>query len=239
MLTYIGIATLTLGASAIGTFAGFGSSTVMLPIILLFFPLGESLLFVGAVHLLIGIWKTALYRQGFHWKLILGFGLPGVACSIFGAHLATAVNQQHVERVVGGLLIGYAIILLAKPRLHLKKTGITTAIGGASSGFLAGLSGIGGPVQTAFLSAFNAPRAVLLATMGMLAVGIDVARLTTYLINDVTLPSVLIWSIIIGIPMTFIGSEIAKNISGKLSPHFFHSLVAFILLGVGIKFLFF
>jgi len=64
---------LTLLASGIGTATGFGTSTVMIPIMALFVPLPIVLLFVGIVHLCGNIWKVVLFKRGLDWKLVFGF----------------------------------------------------------------------------------------------------------------------------------------------------------------------
>lgn len=44
------IAILTFFASGIGTLTGFGTTTIMVPVLLSFVPLAEALLFVGIIH---------------------------------------------------------------------------------------------------------------------------------------------------------------------------------------------
>lgn len=83
------LALLTVVASAVGTLTGFGTSTIMVPVLVLFLPLGETLLFVGIIHFFGDIWKMLIFRKGFSkWKLILAFGIPGAAFSFFGATLS-------------------------------------------------------------------------------------------------------------------------------------------------------
>jgi|GEM_PF-1629972 uncharacterized membrane protein YfcA len=64
--------------SSIGTLTGFGLSTVMIPVMVLFYPLAEALLFVGIIHWFGDVWKLLLFREGIRWKLILSFGIPGI-----------------------------------------------------------------------------------------------------------------------------------------------------------------
>mgnify|MGYP001577355496 CR=1 FL=1 len=55
--------------SGVGTATGFGTSTIMIPVMVLYAPLSVALLFVGTIHLCGDIWKVLLFRQGFDWKL--------------------------------------------------------------------------------------------------------------------------------------------------------------------------
>ena len=80
-------------ASAIGTLTGFGVSTVMLPVAMLFYPYQEALMFVGIIHWFGNIWKLVLFRQSIQWKLILCFGIPGIGASYLGAtHIVWLYN---------------------------------------------------------------------------------------------------------------------------------------------------
>lgn len=56
---------LTLIASGIGTATGFGTSTVMIPILVLFVPIPIALLFVGIIHLCGDIWGLGLWDVRF------------------------------------------------------------------------------------------------------------------------------------------------------------------------------
>jgi uncharacterized protein len=70
------IALLTLLASAVGTVTGFSTSTIMVPVLVSFIPLPQTLLLVGIVHWSGDIWKMLLFRQGVRWRLVLLFGIP-------------------------------------------------------------------------------------------------------------------------------------------------------------------
>ena len=56
---------LTFCASAIGTATGFGTATIMLPVLALFMPGATALLFVGIIHLAGDLWKVLLFKKGF------------------------------------------------------------------------------------------------------------------------------------------------------------------------------
>lgn len=66
-------------ASSVGTLTGLGISTLMVPVLLSFYPVPQTLLFVGIIHWFGSIWKLLLLRKGFQWMLILSFGIPGIA----------------------------------------------------------------------------------------------------------------------------------------------------------------
>jgi uncharacterized protein len=107
------LALLTLVASGVGTLSGFGTSTIMVPVLTLFFPLPITLLFVGIIHLFGDIWKVLLFRQGLDWRLLLWFGVPGVLLSYLGASLSVGVDTVLLERLLGVFLLLYVLFLFS------------------------------------------------------------------------------------------------------------------------------
>ena len=113
---------LVIVASAIGTVTGFGLSTVMIPVLALYYPVPETLLFVGVVHWFNDLWKLLLFREGIRWKLILSFGIPGIVATVIGAHLLLAIPGTALERVLGVFLIGYVVFLFAKSAFKIRQS---------------------------------------------------------------------------------------------------------------------
>lgn len=76
------IALLTFVAATVGTITGFGTSTLMIPILVRFFPPLEAIFLVAIIHWFGDVWKIALFRKGFDLRL---FGIVGLAASYLGA----------------------------------------------------------------------------------------------------------------------------------------------------------
>lgn len=229
----------TIIAGGVGTLTGFGTSTIMVPVLLLFFPLAPTLLLVGIIHWFGDIWKIALFRQGVRWRLILLFGVPGVILTFLGARLVFSVSETLLSQILGGFLIAYVAFLFFNPSFKFKQNALTAATGGALSGFFAGIFGVGGAVRSAFLAAFDLPKAVYIATAGAIGLAIDTARIGTYISEGATLPRYLYWGLLLFIPASFVGAHFAKKIVDRIPQKQFRMVVAVFLLLVGIKLLVF
>jgi len=224
-------------ASGIGTMTGFGTSTIMVPIMLLFYPVPQTLFFVGIIHFFGNVWKLLLFRKGVQWRLILSFGIPGIVATYIGASLVFDISVLVLSRILGSFLIIYVVYLFAKSSFKVKPSLIFGACGGAISGFLAGVFGIGGAVRGLFLTAFDLPKAVYIATAGSIALFIDATRLTTYFSKGARLPTLLLYGLPLFIPTSFLGAAIAKRIVDKIPQEHFRKIVAVFLLMMGIKLL--
>lgn len=231
------IAALTLFASIVGTMTGFGLSTIMVPVMLLFLPLPQTLLLVGIIHFFGDLWKILLFRQGIRWKLIISFGIPGAIASFFGARLIFSVHEATLARLLGIILIAYAAYLFANRSFKVREQQAVAVGAGALSGFLAGIFGVGGAVRAMFLSAFDLPKAVYIATSGALASIIDITRLGAYFAGGAKL-SLLYWQFLpLLIILSFFGAQVAQKIVGHIPQKQFRMVVAIFLLLVGLRLL--
>jgi uncharacterized membrane protein YfcA len=224
-------------ASGVGTSSGFGTSTVMIPVMTLFLPLPITLLFVGIIHLCGDIWKVLFFKSGFEWKLVLGFGISGIVASFLGASLSLHAQALPLKRILGAFLILYVIYLLVKRNWSLPKTHTTAVFGGCLSGLSAGFFGVGGAVRGAFLMAFNLPKEVYIFTSGLIALFIDVTRISRYIWGGTRLEQNLLLALLAGIPFSFIGAYLAKRFLDRLPQKMFRVFVSFFVALVGAKLL--
>lgn len=232
------LALLTLLASFIGTLTGFGSSTVMLPVIVLFLPLPVALFFVGIIHTFNDLWKVILFKHAVHWRLLLTFGIPGFVASVVGARVVLASDQSALLPILGIVLLIYVFLVVFEPQFKLPHNTLLSGIGGGISGFLAGTFGVGGPARSMFLSAFNFHKDTYLFTSGAIALFIDIPRLITYYAGGTQLGVDLARGLFIFVPVSFVGAEIAKKFIKKISQKRFRQVIAVFLFLVGLKFIF-
>lgn len=235
-MTEIGLLVLlTLLAGAVGTATGFGTSTIMIPVMTMFLPLPVALLFVGIIHLFGDVWKIVLFRRGLQWKLVLGFGLAGIAASYGGVRLSKIATDLPLKQFLGGFLLLYVAFLLLKRQWSLPKTTATAVTGGGLSGLFAGFFGVGGAVRGAFLAAFNLPKEVYVFTSGVIALFIDVTRISTYLWDGTRLGRDLVVALAVCVPVSLIAALLAKKFLTRLPQKQFRAFVCVFLALVALK----
>jgi len=221
----------------LGATAGFGASTIMIPVALLFYPLEQTLLFVGIIHLLGNIWKLAIFRKGFQWNLILSFGIPGIAAGFLGATLVFQISNAILSRILAGFIICYVAYIIFKPGFKIKPNNISAGIGGFLSGFMAGIFGMGGAVRSLFLSTFNLQKEVYLVTGAAIALVIDISRLSTYIISGTKLEEKILWAMFLFVPLSFLAARAGKLVVDKIPQKYFRTVVAVVLLIMAVKLL--
>jgi len=230
---------LTLLASNIGTFAGFGISTIMIPVLLLFFKLPETLLFVGILHLFDDIWKIILFKKGIRWKLIISFGIPGIIASYIGASLILNISQIVLSRILAAFFLAYVIFIIIKPNWKLRESYPIATIGGTLSGFFAGIFGVGGAIRGIFLSAFNLPKEAYLFTAGAISAVIDITRISKYVVDGIRIDNYILIGMILFIPASFIGAYLGYKIVNRIPQKYFRLVIGIFLLIISLKLLLF
>jgi uncharacterized membrane protein YfcA len=234
-IALIALVLLTLGASYVGTLTGFGMSTIMVPALLFFLPLPETLLFTAVVHLFGDVWKMLLFRKGVDWKLVAWFGVPGVVMSWLGASLSLRVPEVLLSRTLGASLVMYAVFLFARPSFKIAASDASAALGGALSGLLAGIFGIGGPPRAAFLAAFKLKKVAYVFASGAIAFAVDATRIAGYAFGGARLASPLVTGLLVAVPVSLLGALIAQKSLARVSEEAYRNVIAAFLLLVGLK----
>lgn len=239
-LSILFTAILTFIASAIGTVTGFGLSTIMTPVLLFFYPFEYVLIFIGFLHLFQSLWKTLLFCKSLNWKLILFFGLPEIITSFIGAFLVVTLPKNIITSFLGILLTVYAIFLLINPKLQFKASKNNAILSGVIEGLLAGLIGIRGALRSAFLISFDLSKFSYIGTSGAISVMGDTTRVITYLSKGLEFSTyLLVITLLICIPVAFLGTRLGKFIVDLISENLFRKIVAIFLLLAGIRLMFF
>jgi len=232
-LVYIAI--LSILGSGIGAMTGFGTATIMTPLLLLFLPLSEAVLLAGIIHMFASLWQILLFREGIRWRLLFAFGAPGMITSFIGGSIYLNVPSGIISRALGGFLVIYVLFILANPHFRLRQGTLTSSVGGASYGFLAGIFGIGGAVRAVFLSAFDLPKAIYIATSGAIALLIDSTRIAAYFAGGTRLEPLIYLGLLIFIPASLLGSIAGKKIAERVPQDKFRFLVAAFIFLAGLN----
>jgi len=225
-------------AAIIGTIAGFGSSTVLIPVAMFFMDLKTAVFFVACFHLFNNLFKIRLFFTNIDMKLFWSFGVPSIIFAFLGARFITICPVELLARILAIFLILFSCITFLKPNIAIKQNSFNSLLGGSLSGFLAGLIGMGGAVRSMFLVAFNLPKETYVATGALIAFAIDLTRIPTYLWTGVVSDHAYYALLPILIVIAYLGVRTGKSLLGKIDQKIFRKIVLGALLFVGFRLLF-
>lgn len=170
-------------AAGVSTWTGFGSATILTPVLASFLDLRSTILVVAVFHGLANALKTVTFRDAVAWRVVLLFGPAAVVFSVLGGLLSAVAPVSALKVALGILLVfdastGLAGAGGAKP---WRAGAVHAGLGGAASGLAAGVIGTGGAVRAFFLHHFIGGKAPYVATSAAIATLIDASRVPVYL----------------------------------------------------------
>ncbi len=206
---------LALLAEVLGTIGGFGSSVFFVPLGNFYFDFYSVLGLTAIFHLSSNLSKVFLFRKGLNKFLILYLGIPSVVFVILGGFLSKYLNTYLLELLLGIFLLGLSLLFLIRKELIVLPSKKNSFLGGAISGFSAGLLGTGGAIRGLTMAAFNMEKSVFIATSAFIDFMIDFSRTFVYYRNGYIHDHDLIYVpflLVIGLLGTFLGKRILNHI---------------------------
>lgn len=198
-MQFLIIGLVSLLASGLTLFAGFGLGTLLTPAFALFFPVELAIGLTAVVHFANNLFKLFLLGRHADRATVLRFGLPAMAAAFAGArvlawlsHLEPLLSyQMHgrrfhimpVNAAIAVVLLVFVFLELSPRFSEVRVPPRYMPVGGLLSGFFGGLSGNQGALRSAFLVKAGMSKEQFIATGVMIACLIDLTRLSVYAKN--------------------------------------------------------
>ncbi len=223
-------------SEVVGTMAGFGSSTIYLPLASYFVDFKTALVLVAIFHLFGNIGRITFFRHGLDRRVLLVFGLPSFLLSLLGATLVGDLSQTLLKLLLGIFLISLSVTFLVKPKLSFPSNTRSLVLGGGISGFIVGLIGTGGALRATFLTGLKMDKEKYIATAAVIALGTDATRIPSYLAGGF-LAEQYYYFIPILFGMALAGSFVGRKIVGRIDQAKFKKMVLVAVILASIKFI--
>jgi uncharacterized membrane protein YfcA len=216
--------------------AGFGSSTIYLPLASYLVDFKTALVLVAIFHLFGNVGRIAFFRHGLDRKVLLVFGLPSFALSLLGATLVGDLSQTFLKLLLGIFLISLSAMFLVRPKIAFPASTRYLALGGGVSGFIVGLIGTGGALRATFLTGLKIEKEKYIATAAVIALGTDATRIPFYLASGfLTEQYYYLVPILFGIALG--GSYVGRKIVGRIDQLKFRKMVLIAVILASVKFI--
>jgi hypothetical protein len=235
-LGFIILLIIALFSEIVGTMAGFGSSTIFMPLASYFVEFKTALVLAAIFHLFGNISRITFFRHGLDKNVLLIFGIPSFVLSLLGATLVGDLSQTVLKFLLGIFLIVVSVIFLIRPKLAFPVNKKSLVLGGGISGFMAGLIGTGGALRASFLTGLKMEKEKYIATSAVIAFGTDATRIPYY-ISSGFLPEQYYYLIPFLFGMAVVGSYIGRKIVTKIDQDKFKKMVLIGVILVSIKFI--
>jgi uncharacterized membrane protein YfcA len=220
-------------AGTLGGVIGFGSSVIMMPVLVAMFGAKEAVPIMALAALLANMSRVAVWWREVDWKVNLYYCVTSIPAAALGARLLIGLNPHALEAALGVFLI----VMIPARRWFMARgmkigpVGMTVV--GAAIGFLSGLVATTGPINTPFFLAYGLVKGAYISTEAVGAVAISLTKATVFqhfgaLPTDVILRGLLIGSTLM------LGSWLAKRIVLGFDAAQFRVLLEVLMLVSGI-----
>lgn len=195
-MEFVIIPVVALVTSLLTFFSGFGLGTILLPAFAIFFPINIAVALTAIVHMLNNIFRFALVGRHANKGVILRFGIIAVIASFLGAQVLSSLvglkplfsyhlfgNSFDIMPIKFTIAVIIMFFALWEVLPRLKGASFSQRylpVGGLLSGFFGGLSGIQGPLRSAFLVRSGLSAEGYIATNAAIAIMVDVPRISVY-----------------------------------------------------------
>jgi uncharacterized membrane protein YfcA len=191
-------AMLTLVASLLTFYTGFGLGTLLLPVFAAWLPVETAVSLTAVVHLANNLMKVGVIGRHADRATLFQFGVPAVFGALIGAQGMVTLAQMPgtwtyalplewgtaqmtpVKLLVGGMMLAMAALELMPRFQQWAVPPQWVSVGGLLSGLLGGLTGHQGALRSAFLLRVGLSKEAFLGTVAWAAVLVDISRLTVY-----------------------------------------------------------
>jgi uncharacterized protein len=233
VLLFFGVAFIS---EILGAIAGFGSSTVFLPLALFFVDFKTALMLVAISHIFGNLGRIKFFSQGLNKNILITFGISSVILSFVGSLFVQLLPQNTLKSILGFFLIIISFLFLIRPGIKFPSNTKIMIAGGGISGFITGLVGTGGALRATFLAGFNLEKSKYIATAAVVALATDAIRIPSYVSQGF-----IEYQYIYSIPILFVtalsGSYVGRKITNRINQKFYKKIVLFVIIFVSLNFI--
>lgn len=202
---------LGIAAGTIGGVVGFGSSVLVMPVLVAAFGPKEAVPIMALASLMANASRVAVWWREVDWRVNAAYCATAVPAAAIGARVLVDLDASLVEGVLGLFLIA-----MIPARRWLSARGITIGLGGmavvgACIGFLTGLVATTGPVNTPFFLAYGLAKGAYISTEAVGSAAISLTKSLVFQRFGALPVEVLVRGLVVGSSL-MLGSWLAKRI---------------------------
>jgi uncharacterized membrane protein YfcA len=228
MLTLVVVFVLALGAGALGSVVGTGSSLVLLPVLVLLYGPRAAVPMMGIAAVMANVGRVAVWWREIRWRPVLAYSAPGAPAAVLGAHTLLTISPSIVEGLLGIFFLLMVPIrrLMASREWRVRLWQL--AVAGAVVGFLTGLVLSTGPLSVPIFTGFGLSGGAFLGTEAASALVLYGAKLATFGEFGALTTSIVVRGLVIGVAL-MIGPFLTRRFVHQLGPRSFAFLIDAVL----------
>lgn len=234
--SYLLIALMAVLAGLVGGLIGFGSSIILMPILVWTFGPKMAVPIMAVAALFANASRVWIWWRALSWPPVLWYALAGMPAAALGARTFVALSPRLIEAVLGVVLILMipARRWLAARRWQLKAWHLVFP--GLAIGYLSGLMVSTGPVNTPFFLAHGLVKGSFIGSEALASLLVFASKAVVLRSYELLPLAAIIKGVMVGLALT-LGAFLSKRILERIRVEQFQLLMDGVLLLAGLSML--
>ncbi len=221
-----------LAAGALGGVVGFGTSIMLMPVLMIVFGPREAVPIMAVASIMANASRVLAGWRVVDWPAVRAYSVTAVPAAVLGARTLLAVPPGLIETVLGVFFIGMIPLRRWMAARHWHANLWHLAIAGAGLGFLTGLVASTGPINAPIFLAHGLVKGAYLASEALGSLAVYLAKAAVFHTLGALPVDIALKGLIVGGSVT-VGSFAAKGLVGSIDPARFRVLMDLLLLVAG------
>ena len=235
-MTYLIVLSVGLLAGIISGVVGFGSSIMLMPVLVIAFGPREAVPIMAVAAIMANASRVAAWWRDVDWRVTVAYSATAIPGAVLGAKTLLTLPPGIVEIVLGIFFIAMIFVRRWMARQHWKLTLWHMALVGAVIGYITGIVVSTGPINAPFFLAYGLVKGPYLATEAMGSLAVYITKAITFRTLGALPWEIALEGLIIGSSLVA-GAFIAKRVVLKLDAEKFQLMMDALLLVAGLTML--
>lgn len=220
-------------AGTLGGIVGFGSSIMLMPVLVIVFGPLQAVPIMAIAALLANLSRIVAWWREIDWRVCAAYAVTGVPAAALGARTLFVLPPRAIEIAIGVFFIAMIFVRRAMAARELKLKLWHLAILGAVIGYITGIVVSTGPITAPIFLAAGLVKGGFIGTEAAASLAVYLSKATTFRALGMLPADVMVMGLITGASL-MIGAFIAKRFVLKMAPEQFRLLMDGLMLASGL-----
>jgi len=226
---YAVLCTAGLFAGVLGGMIGFGTTIILMPLLVHFFGPLSAVPIVALVATMANVSRVVMWFKVIDWRVCLVYNLTAVPGVILGANTLVLLSPRWIELFLGGFLLAMIPIRRKLRQINFNLKLWEMAVVGVMMGYLTGIVASTGALNTPFFLAYGLVKGAFIGTEAASTVFVLIAKGVTFHQLGILNLEIMCKALLIG-AFLLIGSAFSKKFVLNLSEKVFLQMMEGVML---------
>lgn len=223
-------------AGTLGGIVGFGSSIMLMPMLVIVFGPLQAVPIMAIAALLANLSRIAVWWREIDWRAGAAYAIPGIPAAALGARTLVELPTRTIELAIGAFFIAMIFVRRWMAARNLRFKAWHLALSGLAIGYITGIVVSTGPVTAPIFLAAGLSKGAFVGTEAAASLAVYLSKATTFRALGMLPVDVVVMGLLTGSSL-MVGSVIARRFVLKMEAEQFRLMMDGLMLASGLALL--